>query len=105
MARRRWIYVDGVAHEVDLDYVNRVVPNHDALLFNDRLYQDDGDPRYTSRTTHREYMKRNNLSLASDYTNEWANAAKARANIQQGVDPRRREDIVRAVQQLRERRR
>ena len=94
--RRRYIQVDGVLTEVSVDHA---VParNHDRLLWNDRLYQDDGDPRYNSRKQHAEYMKRNDLSLAGDYTDTWAKAAKERENIRKGHDTKRRVDIDRAI--------
>ncbi len=98
--KRRWIYDDeGNAHEVSQDFV-AVMNNHDALLWNDRLYQDDGDKRYMSRAQHQDYMKRNDLSLVGDYTETWNRAAKDRADFFAGKDSGRKEDINRAIEKL-----
>lgn len=106
MTRRRWIYKDGVAHEVPLDFVppDRKA-NTDAVLWNDTLYQNDGDPRYASRQEHRQYMKDNNLSMHCDYTDFYAKKAAERADYFKGIDPQRKQDVARAVQQLEQRRR
>ena len=98
--KRRWIYDDGGnAHEVSQDF-GAVMGNHDALLWNDRLYQDDGDKRYMSRAQHQDYMKRNDLSLAGDYTETWKKAEKVRNDFYAGKDPSRKEDINRAIERL-----
>jgi len=95
--RKRFVAVGNKWVEVSPDY-EQPAPNRDSLLWNDRLYQDDGDPRYNSRAEHREYARRNNLSLASDYTETWAKAAKERAAwYQEGKDSTRREDVARAL--------
>lgn len=96
MTRRRYVERNGEWVEVPLDYTQDA-PKADALLWNDRLYQDDGDKRYTSRKTHREYMKQNDLSTADDWTDTWAKAAKEREDIRKGVDPQRREAVLRAL--------
>lgn len=106
--RKRWVYPrGGEPYEVGADYVQPVdKTSTDAVLYNDRLYQDDGDARYNSRKQHREYMKRNDLTTADDFKGAWQNAGKARERIAQGVDPERREQVARAVyQQLDGRRR
>jgi hypothetical protein len=105
MTRRRFIQQrDGELVEVTTDH-EAEPRRHDGLLYNDRLFQDDGDPRYTSRKTHAEYMKRNNLSLHSDYTETWAKAAKERENIRSGHDTTRREQVARAMHEINNRRR
>lgn len=102
MTRRRWIYQDGVAHEVSLDYVApEAKRNTDSILQNDRLYQDDGDPRWNSRSQHRQYMKDNDLSMACDFTETWKKAAQERQNISKGIDPSRARDVAQAIQKLR----
>ena len=102
MTRRRWVYKDGVAHEVSLDFVPEGrKANTDGILYNDRLYQDDGDPRYNSRSSHRQYMKDNDLSMACDFTNVWQKAAEERQNISKGIDPSRARDVAQAIAKLR----
>jgi hypothetical protein len=100
MTRRRWIYFGDEAVEVSDDYIPEP-RQHDGLLWNDRLYQDDGDPRYNSRAEHREYMRRNDLSMVGDYTETWKKAAKARAEFYQGKDSSRKEDVASALQKVR----
>jgi len=51
----------------------------------------------SSRAKHREYMRRNNLTTIDDFTQTWANAAKARL---ENRDPQRREDVERAIHKL-----
>jgi hypothetical protein len=100
MTRRRYIQMDGELVEVSPDYV-APLPRRDGLLWNDRLFQDDGDPRYHSRKSHAQYMKSNNLSLHSDYTETWAKAAKERENIRTNShDTARREQIAQAMHAL-----
>ena len=101
--RRRWIYPkDGEPYEVGADYVQPVDKTAgDAILWSDRAYQDMGDPRFQSRTSHRLYMKQNNLTTADDFKGEWAGAAKRREEIQKGTDPQRREQIAHALQKRR----
>jgi hypothetical protein len=55
-----------------------------------------GDPRFASRSQHREYMKRNGLSTMDDWTQTWAKAARERADASRGIDASRRADIERA---------
>jgi hypothetical protein len=95
--RRRWVFVDGEAVEVER------VPEpkrHDGLLYNDRLYQDDGDPRYHSRSTHREYMRRNGLTTADDFTEMWERDKRARQDRFKANDPQRKQDIADAIRKL-----
>jgi hypothetical protein len=102
MTRRRYVYRNGVAHEVGLDYSSE--PSHvaDSALWNDRLYQDDGDKRYNSRTQHQAYMRDNGLSTMDDYTDTWAKAEKARKSELAGIDPSRKHDVIEAFQRVRE---
>lgn len=44
----------------------------------DGLVAPDGVTLINSRSKHREYMKKNNLTIASDYTQEWSRAEKDR---------------------------
>jgi hypothetical protein len=102
MARKRWVYINGEAVEVSENYVNqRSVTAADSVLWNDRSYQDMADPRFASRSQHREYMKRNGLTTADDFTNTWQAAAKDRERSMQGVDPSRKRDIAAALEKAR----
>ena len=83
---------------MSLDYVNAVPANTDAALWNDRWAQDDGDPRYHSRASHAEYMRRNDLALAGDFANVWRGAETQRRAIRKGADPARRAQIWQAMQ-------
>lgn len=54
----------------------------------------------SSRSKHREYMRRNNLTTMDDFTEQWKRDAKERQDRLDGVDPSRRLDFERAVAQL-----
>ena len=95
--RRRYIQRDGVLIEVPLNYVPER-RNTDALLWNDRAYQDVGDPRFHSRTSHREYMQREGLTTIDDYKGQFVRDEQRRAQVLQGKDASRREDIARALE-------
>ena len=99
MARRRWIYRDGVAIEVTQDYVP-LSKNGDALLWNDRSYQDMNDPRFSSRQQHRQYMADRGLTTADDFTDTWKQTEKARTAELQGIDPSRKRDLIQNLQRL-----
>lgn len=103
MGKRRWVYRNGEAVEVSADYTPP--RNYDHLLYNDRLYQDDGDPRYNSRKEHRQYMADNGLSMHSDYTQFYKDKAKEREKHYMGIDPSRKLDVAQAVRTLEQRRR
>lgn len=104
MTRRRWIYPKGGDPvEVGLDY-NPEPRNNDAVLWNDRIYQDANDPRYSSRAAHRAYMKQHGLTTMDDYKGEWAAAEKKRQAAFQGIDPNRRQQIAQAMDRVASRR-
>ena len=94
--RRRYIQLNGELVEVALDHA-APARNRDSVLWNDREYQDMGDPRFNSRKTHREFMKRNNLTTADDFKEAWSKAEGARRDIRVGRDTMRRVDIDRAM--------
>ena len=100
MTRRRYVQINGELVEVPLDHVS-APRNHDALLWNDRSYQDVNDPRFHSRTSHREYMKRTGLTTVDDFKSTFARAAEERAARARGEDASRRADIARALEQRR----
>ena len=97
MTRRRYIQVNGELIEVPLNYVPPP-KNSDAVLWNDRSYQDANDPRFASRTQHREFMKRHGLTTVDDFKEHFAREEQRRAQVLQGKDISRREDIARALE-------
>ena len=103
MARQRWIYrKDGEVIEVSSDYNGNIRGvAADSILWNDRAYQDMNDPRFASRSQHREYMAKHGLTTVSDYTgNEWKQREKQRLDIRTGVDRNRREFVEKAIHKL-----
>jgi len=99
--KRRFIQQpNGELLEVSLDYQSEP-RNTDAYLWNDREYQDMNDPRFNSRSTHREYMKRNNLTTIDDFREHDARQRRAREDFYRGIDQSRRDDIARALEQQR----
>lgn len=105
--RRRWVQkVDpetGKSRlvEVDLSYRGRArnCSDTDALI-SDRHYEGavatDGT-LIDTRAKHREYMRRNNLTTADDFKNEWA-AAPRRRELEAAKG--RREAVERAIHHL-----
>lgn len=84
MTRRRFIQQsNGDLVEVSLDYIPEP-RNTDSVLWNDRAYQDMGDPRFKSRSEHREYMKTHDLTTVDDYRNQWREAEKRRVDLRHG---------------------
>jgi hypothetical protein len=80
----------------------RSTSNTDAVLWNDRAYQDMGDPRFKSRAQHREYMHARGLTVTSDYTQEWKKSEEQRVRFKQtGHDPSRKRDVIEAIHKLR----
>lgn len=98
-----WSSADDCLVEVGLDY-EQPTRDSDSALWNDRSYEGlkatDGTD-ISSRAKHREYMRRNNLTTADDFTQTWAKAAKERADYYTGKKGTvTRDDIGRAIHQL-----
>jgi hypothetical protein len=92
-------------HEVSNDYVPDV-GNTDSALWGDRHYDgvraSDGTD-ISTRSKHREYMKRHGLTTVDDFGhNYWSQHAATREAIASGVDPNRKHDIARAIAKLQE---
>jgi hypothetical protein len=98
------VYLDGEPIEVGADYIPPPRSVTDAILWNDRSYQDMNDPRFKSRTQHRQYMKEKGVTVTSDFNNEWREKEKQRIEWKQGRDPSRKQDIERVISQLNSRR-
>jgi hypothetical protein len=105
MTRRRYIQIDGELVEVMPDYAAPARTITDSVLWNDRAYQDMGDPRFSSRTQHQQYMKRHGVTVSDDFKGQWAKQEAQRIAARAGADPTRRQDVERAISQLNSRRR
>lgn len=101
--RRRYIQRDGVLVEVPLNYTPEP-RNTDSVLWNDRAYQDVGDPRFHSRTSHREFMQREGLTTVDDFKGTFREAREKRAAFYRGEDASRKGDIARALEKTHARR-
>ena len=95
--RRRFVQINGELVEVGPGYRAPLRSNTDAVLWNDRSYQDANDPRFKSRSEHREYMKRTGLTTVDDFKGDFARAEAQRAAYYRGEDSSRRADIARAM--------
>lgn len=100
--RRRWIQIDGELVEVTPGMENSRTPSakDTGILWNDREYQNMGDPRFKSRSEHRAYMAANGLATADDFKETWRKKEEQRNRAMQGYDPTRREDLTRAIEIL-----
>jgi hypothetical protein len=112
--RRCYVSINGVLYEKGVDVIpgsqEASLQRSDSALWGDRHYdgmraQDGSD--ISTRSKHREYMKRHGLTTCDDYKNEWKRAADVRADVSTtGGDHRaRREDVARAVYEVTERNR
>lgn len=54
----------------------------------------------STRTRHREYMRRTGLTTVDDFQGEFAKAQQRRNDIAAGIDPNRKRDIRRAIEKL-----
>jgi hypothetical protein len=110
VARRRFIQSREAPYsfiEVTADYIPEA-RNADATLWNDRSYDGlratDGTD-ISSRTKHREYMKKHGLTTADDFKNTWDKAAEQRAAYYtEGPRKEVRQDLLRTIEQLQNRR-
>ena len=105
MTRRRWRQMpDGSLVEVDLESRGTNRQSTDGALWGDRAYDGmhttDGVD-ISSRTKHREYMKRHGLATYDDFKGEFERREADRAAYRTGergsVD---RQDIARAIDRL-----
>jgi len=108
VARRRFIYDKqlGQLVEVSRDYVPSTDAQHvNPLARDDRSYAGlratDGTD-ISSRSKHREYMRRNELTTIDDYRESWAKAQSQReqyrATGKGGAVTR--QDVARAIYEL-----
>jgi hypothetical protein len=76
-------------------------PHH--LIIGDRHYdglQATDGADISTRTKHREYMKKNNLTLMDDFKETWAKQRKARDEYYTKGGSVSRDDVARAIHQL-----
>jgi hypothetical protein len=103
--RRKFIYDKLTKEMVEVPVNYEPELRQDGSLWNDRHYENlratDGTD-ISSRSKHREYMKRNGLTTADDFTNQWKNDAQKRAEyFTKGKGGAvTRDDIGRAIHQL-----
>jgi hypothetical protein len=107
MGKRRWVQIDGKLIEVTEDY--RGEPMHHGRVHGDLHYDGLQAPDGTdisTRTKHREYMKRHNLTTMDDFSGTWSRAQAQRdAYRTEGRGGAvTREDIGRAIHHLESRR-
>lgn len=106
MTRKTYHYDEALGKMVEGPGPRRVDGSGDGWRFSDRVYSSkpftapDGTV-IDSRKKHREYMKRNNLTTADDYTNTWKEAQKQKEAFFTGNDKReseqRKRDIADAI--------
>jgi hypothetical protein len=107
MARRRWVYVDGVAYEVGVDEVpeNPMEMRPHCLVIGDSHYDGlratDGTD-ISTRAKHRAYMKQHNLTTIDDFNVNAMMQRKADYYTKGGTV--KRQDIERAIHTLQQRR-
>ena len=81
--------------------VNPAMSGLANALAGDRHYDDmrasDGTD-ISSRSKHREYMKRHNLTTMDDFTNTWKAAEQERVKSMTGQDPERRQIVKELVE-------
>lgn len=102
--RRRYVQIEGELQEVGSGFDNPARgggASGDAALWNDRVYQDGGDPRFTSRKQHRDYMHQHGLTTVDDYSNQWRQDEARRIDFRAtGRDPTRLQHMIEAIHKL-----
>jgi hypothetical protein len=103
--RRRWVQIKGELIEVTPDYVpaNAASARDCGALWGDRSYdglQATDGADISSRTKHREYMKRTGLTTVDDFSSQWARQSKERQEYMTRGGSIRKTDIERAISQL-----
>jgi len=100
VTRRRFVQIDGELVEVGADYVQPLRTITDSALWGDRHYAgtrtSDGVD-ISTRTKHREYMRRTGLTTVDDYSGGFKEAERRRIDAKRGVDPSRRQDVAQAL--------
>lgn len=98
MARKRWVQIDGKLIPVDGDYVQPDMAGPEYHILGDKNYEGIRSPidgaDLTTRTKHREYMRRNDLAITDDFKSQWSRQAQDRVA---GKDSTRKQDVINAV--------
>lgn len=98
--RRRYVYDEKLGEMVEVTPGQAPPRAADGALWGDRHYDGlratDGTD-ISTRKKHREYMKRNNLTTADDFTATWARAKREREHYMQHGGSVRRQDIEAAM--------
>lgn len=102
--RRRYVQrPDGSLVEITGDEP-LALPVDSGALWGDEEYRNmratDGTPIDT-RTKHREYMRARGITTVDDFTDAFKVSEQQRERIARGEDPKRRADIIRAIEQRR----
>lgn len=111
MAKRRFVWSPELKRlvEVGVDYEQPNRQSLDGALWNDRSYdglQATDGTDISSRTKHREYMKKNGLTTMDDFKQTWDKAAQERAAYYTGKKGSvSRNDIAQAIAQIQSRKR
>jgi hypothetical protein len=103
MSRRRYRFDEATQTMVEVgaewtDASKRAQTTTEALVYGDLGRATDGTP-IDSRTKHREYMERNGLTVASDYSGTWERAKAEREKVYTGQHDVKetREAVARAL--------
>lgn len=101
MTRRRYIQIEGKLVEITDDYQAPSRNSHNIIgdQHYDGLRAPDGTD-ISTRTKHREFMKRTGLTTADDFKSDWSRATEARAKYVQNGGSISRGDIQRAIAKL-----
>lgn len=101
MSRRRWIYTEGgkplqepiEVHEDWKDSSIAAPLRSEAEVYGNVTPATDGTDLSTRRR-HSQYMKRNNLTMAEDFTGTWEKAKKEREAFQRGESQAHRRELA-----------
>lgn len=101
--RRRFIQIDGELVEVTPEYDAGGRKSVVGAILGDKLYSNlplTNGADISSRTKHREYMKRHGLTTIDDFSSTFKEAEKRRIAEKHGFDPTRKMDIARAIDKV-----
>jgi len=107
MTRRRYIQDRTTGKLIEVTAEHREPMRNDAgILWGDRHYDGlqatDGSD-ISTRSKHRDYMRANNVTMADDFKNTWAQAQAQRERLYTQGGTFSRRDVERAISQLQNR--
>lgn len=103
MGRRRFVQIDGELVEITPGMEDLAKPRATAkneVLWNDRAYQDMGDPRFKSRSQHRDYMRAAGVTTTDDFRGVWKKAEGERIRNRTAQQGFTRQEIIRSIEKL-----